>query len=354
MSLDTLCVLGELCETIIYEAPMNPRDIFLHALTPRTDAPSRDRERHFHRHHRLMKKTGFSFPEGAHRSRCHGRACRGRGHGARLRQCHCTLFSVCHESAAIGCVTDWGAVDRMPPTARAGSTRSATTSRFPPIFTHREECRGSLAAIGILKKNGSAATPAVVGKVFGPGRSGITSSASRVPHQHHPRSRCGSALDGEAQGSDRGIRPAQIDAGADALTLGDHATRDLCSLRHLPRFPHGHPSRTRGSAFPARHPPHLRQHRRPYRLQSPPPRRLLPIRHEVTATNARELDGERHSLMGGQSNFDIVPQGHTRNHRRGCPDKEGRRIDIIGPESAVPLDAKYENLRMIAEEAKRG
>lgn len=330
---------------------MNPRDIFLCALrrepTPRHATGSATSIATID----LMKKTGFSFPE-AHTDPevMAGLAEAGRtvlGYDNVM-----PLFSVCHESAAIGCVTDWGAIDRMPD-CRGGKYKVGDDIDIPADFLSHPACRVPLAAIGMLKKRlGSDA--AVVGKVFGPWTLGyhvfgveeflintiLDPDAVKRSMEKLKEVTVAFAL-------------AQIDAGADALTLGDHATRDLCSPDTYRDF--------------------LMDIHRELAERIPCPIILhicgntadrigyiattgvacFHFDSKVAAAEARQLAGERLSLMGGTSNFDIVRKGTPETIVADITDKKAAGIDIIGPECAVPLDAPYENLRMIAEEAKR-
>jgi [methyl-Co(III) methanol-specific corrinoid protein]:coenzyme M methyltransferase len=74
---------------------------------------------------------------------------------------------------------------------------------------------------------------------------------------------------------------------------------------------------------------------------------------KVAAAQARALAGEKLSLMGGTSNFSVVRNGTAPGIAQDVREKLAAGIDIIGPECAVPLDARWINLRTIAEEAKR-
>ena len=92
---------------------MKPRDIFLRALrrqpVPRPATGSATSIATVD----LMRRVGAFFPEVHHDA----------GQMADLAAAGATvlgfdnvmpLFSVCHESAALGCRVDWGAADRMP------------------------------------------------------------------------------------------------------------------------------------------------------------------------------------------------------------------------------------------------
>jgi hypothetical protein len=57
--------------------------------------------------------------------------------------------------------------------------------------------------------------------------------------------------------------------------------------------------------------------------------------------------------MGGTSNLDLLQHGTPEAIRADVQEKLTAGIDIIGPECAVPLNAPYRNLQLLAEEAKR-
>ena len=73
---------------------------------------------------------------------------------------------------------------------------------------------------------------------------------------------------------------------------------------------------------------------------------------KVPAGKARELAGERLALMGGTSNLKIIRKGSEEAIRQDVREKIAAGIDMIGPECAVPLDAPYRNMQMLAEEVK--
>jgi len=145
---------------------------------------------------------------------------------------------------------------------------------------------------------------------------------------------------------------AQVEAGADALTLADHCTRDLCS-----------PTAYRDFLLELHHELHER-------ISCPivlhicgnTADRLIYLREtglecfhfdsKVPAVQARTLAGQKLSLMGGTSNFTVVRNGTTAGIAQDVQEKLAAGIDIIGPECAVPLDAPWMNLQTLAEEAK--
>ena len=146
---------------------------------------------------------------------------------------------------------------------------------------------------------------------------------------------------------------AAIEAGADALCLGDHATRDLCSLEAYRDF-----LQAVHEELNERIPCPLILHicgdtadRLPYIRETG-----IDCFHydsKVPDSTARRLAGSRLALMGGTSNIDVIRNGGEAEVVRDVAAKLSQRIDILGPECAVPLDAPYRNMQVLAETAKK-
>ena len=149
---------------------------------------------------------------------------------------------------------------------------------------------------------------------------------------------------------------AQIDAGADALCYADHATRDLCSPQAYNEF-----LTDLHEEMKERIPCPLILH-----ICGDTSDRIcfikktgIPCFHfdskidsENPSKKARELAGEKLSLMGGTSNFDVIINGTPETIANDVKEKIANDIDIIGPECAVPLNAPYKNIRLLAELVK--
>ncbi len=262
------------------------------------------------------------------------------------------LFSVWHESAALGCEVDWGDRSRMPTGKPCCSSLDADVA-IPHDFLLRPSCRVPLEALRELKRRHGGEV-AILGKVFGPWTLGYHVFGVELFLM---------ATLLEPNAVKRAMRKlievtvafanAQIDAGADALTLADHCTRDLCS-----------PDAYRDFLQELHHELHER-------IPCPivlhicgnTADRLGYIREtglecfdfdsKVPAAQARSLAGKKLSLMGGTSNFTVVRDGTTASIAQDVQEKLAAGIDIIGPECAVPLDAPWINLRTLAKEAKR-
>ena len=257
------------------------------------------------------------------------------------------LFSVWHESAALGCDVDWGDRGRMPD-GRALTGDIAEDVTIPPDFLKHPGCDVPLQALSLLRKR-FGNDVAVVGKVFGPW--------TLAYHVYGVEAfLMATLLDPDrVKAVLRHLMPvtlefarAQIEHGAEALTLGDHCTRDLCSPEAYRDF--------------------LKDIHRELHETIPCPLilhicgdtadRLAYIRDtglecfhfdsKVPASTARELAGEKLALMGGTANIDVLRNGTVEDVARDVQEKLAAGIDIIGPECAVPLDAPLEHLAEIA------
>jgi len=298
-----------------------------------------------------MEKVGVTFP-GAHLEPEKMAMLAATGHTELGFDNVMPLFSVWHESAALGCDVDWGNTGRMPDGHSICSSIDEPF-RIPQGFLNERGCAVPLKALRLLK-NTVGSQAAVVGKVFGPWTLGyhvfgveefLISTLLKPDRVKHVMRQLIEVTVAFAD--------AQIENGADAITLADHCTRDLCSPDTYSDF-----------LAEIHHELHER-------IQCPlilhicgdTSDRLEYIREtglecfhfdsKVPAAEARKLAGEDMALMGGTSNIGIVRNGTRYTITKDIKEKLCAGIDIIGPECAVPLDAPYENLRTIAEVSKK-
>ena len=282
-----------------------PRDIFLGALERRpaprpatgsaTSVVTVD----------LMEEVGVFFPE-AHLGAEPMAALAEAGHTVLGFDNVMPLFGVWHESAAMGGDVEWGERDRLPD-CRRPLYALGDAIRIPPDLLSRPGCQVPLDAIALLRRR-LGDEVAVVGKVFGPWTLGyplFTVQEFLIATKLDP--------DAVHRAMDTLMRVtvefgrAQIDAGADCILLADHATSDLCS-----------PKAYRDFLLP--------MHRRLADLIKAPV--ILHICGNTcdrigmisqthlscfhwdtktgTAQKARQLAGDRLSLMGGISNFKLL------------------------------------------------
>lgn len=255
------------------------------------------------------------------------------------------LFSVWHESAALGCPVNWGKKTVMPDCSKPIFT-SDEDIRIPPDFLERPGCSVPLEAIRLLKKRvGDDA--AVCGKVFGPWTLGyhVFGVENFLINTLLKPDMIKRAMEKLKAVTIR-FAEAQLEAGADCLLLGDHATRDLCSPDAYREFL-------------------LEMHSELVeRIQSPLILHIcgdtadrigmidktgIDCFHWDTKTGppekARGLAGERLSLMGGLNNTELLRTGTADEIRSAIDRCIGAGIDIIAPECAVPLDTPMNNLK---------
>ncbi|MDP7636181.1 MAG: uroporphyrinogen decarboxylase family protein [Phycisphaerae bacterium] len=262
------------------------------------------------------------------------------------------LFSVCHEAAAMGCNVDWGGVDLMPESGKC-IFEDPNDIKIPNDFLKRPGCSVPLKAISLLRKRlGDDA--AVCGKVFG----GWTQSyhyfglenflITTIEDPDKTRRILQRLIPVTVQ-----FANAQIDAGADCVLLGDHATRDLCSPKAYDDFVKPLHSRLAEeiNAPVILHICGDTSDRIGMIAQT-----HLDCFHWDTKTGThrevRKLAGDRLSLMGGISNFRLL---------RSTPEQiaddaaaaAGSDMDIIGPECAIPLTTPLANLKAVASIGRR-
>ena len=256
------------------------------------------------------------------------------------------LFSVCHESAAMGCNVGWGGPDGMPESGKPIVAQEEEI-RIPDDLLDRPGCRVPLEAIRLLKKwLGDDA--AVCGKVMGGWTQGY--------HYFGVENFLIGTLDDPAKTRriiDRltevtlRFAAAQVEAGADCILLADHATRDLCSPQTYVDFLA--PVHRRLAA----------EIRVPVILHicGSTADRIGSIAgtglagfHWDTKTGppdeVRRLAGPNLALMGGISNYKLL-RGRPEEIRADAEAALRAGIDIVGPEFAIPLGTPLVNLKAV-------
>jgi MtaA/CmuA family methyltransferase len=331
---------------------MKPRDIFMgglkHRPIPRPAAGSATSIVTVD----LMDEVGVSFPE-AHLDPEKMAALAAAGHTLIGFDNVMPLFSVWHESAALGCEVEWGEKDRMPACRQHLYSSITDPVVIPGNLLERPGCAVPLEALRILRKH-FGDTVAVIGKVFGPWTLGYhlfgieNFLIATLTEPEAVRKAMRTLMEVTIM-----FGNAQVDAGADALCLADHCTRDLCSPESYRDF------------LAELHRELHERIRCPLVLHicGDTSDRIRYIRatgvecfhfdSKVPTARARELAGPSLALMGGTSNFSVVADGTPERIAADVREKITSEIDIIGPECAVPLNAPWRNLQMLAAEVKR-
>jgi len=260
------------------------------------------------------------------------------------------VFSVQHEAEALGCEVDWGREDMMPD-AVTHPWKTADDVRIPDDFLERPSCVVVLEALRRLKRLYGEEV-AIVGKVFGPW--------TLAYHLFGVQNFLIMTLDdpGEVRRILTGLKDlpllfarGQMEAGADAITLADHATGDLVSARMYEDF-----------LWPI-HCDLARRADWPFVLHicgdtadrlDAIARSGLPCFHfesKVPPERARQSAGDRIALAGNVNNPELLLRGTPGQVIEAVQRIRAARIEIIAPECAVPLTTPTENLKALVEGA---
>jgi MtaA/CmuA family methyltransferase len=263
------------------------------------------------------------------------------------------LFSVWHESAAIGCQVNWGDMDHMPD-SRGRLWKNADEIKIEKDFLCHTAVATPLRAISILKKE-LGDNCAVCGKVFGPWTLGYHVFGTEdwlIKAMLEPDD-IKKAI-AKLKQATIWFAQAQIEAGADCLLLGDHATRDLCGPDMYREFllpVHQELAQTIKCPL-ILHICGNTKDRIEYIKQS----NIDCFHWDTKSGNAediRKLAGPKLSLMGGISNLQTLLNGTKDAVITQTLSAVKGGLNIIGPECAVPLGVKMENLKAIAEYGKK-
>ncbi len=295
----------------------------------------------------LMTMTGAAFPQAHTDSELMAKLAMA-GHTILGYDVVMPLFSVWHESAALGCPVEWG--DRLHmPDCREAIWKTDAGIEFTKDFLRHPAVQTPLEAISILKRR-LGGDCAVCGKVFGPWTLGyhFFGVEEFLVNTLLKPDMIRRAID-KLKEVTVIFAEAQIEAGADCLLLADHATRDLCGPDMYRDFLLGvHSELVRRIDCPLiLHICGDTKDRIKYIRQS----KIACFHWDTKCGEAkvvRKLAGDKLSLMGGIGNLDTLyktPQDVRRQAREAVE----AGINIIGPECAVPLDVKVENLKAISE-----
>lgn len=297
----------------------------------------------------LMEATGCFFPD-AHKDPETMAGLAAAGYEILGYDTIAPVFSVQHEADALGCRVDWGRVDMMPD-ATVHPCESADDIRLPADILRHPAIVVVLEALAILRERYPEV--AIVGKVFGPW--------TLAYHLFGVERFLMLTLDNpdEVHRILRALMPLpelfareQFAAGADAITLADHATGDLVS-----------PVMYRDFLWPL-HRELAKQIHGPVILHicgdtldripwiSRSGLDCFHFESKVPAARARWAAGDRIALMGNVNNPLTLLQGTPDDVAAEVAAALKARVEIIAPECAVPLTTPTENLQAVAEAAR--
>jgi [methyl-Co(III) methanol-specific corrinoid protein]:coenzyme M methyltransferase len=258
------------------------------------------------------------------------------------------VFSVIQESSALGCEIDWGEKGAWPTVRMAKPIwEHPEDIAILPGFLNHCDIRCVIDAIRILKKRFGNEV-AILGKTMGPwtlcyhvfGLQPFLIMTVEDP-------------DGVKRALDKlkevtvAFGLAQIEAGADALTLPDHATGDLVSAQYYKRF-----LQDIHKEFAERLPAPLILHicgrtldRMDYIAQTG--MAAFHFDSKNPPAKAREIVRNRISLVGNINNPVTLFTGGPAQVRKEVNLNLDAGVEVIAPECAIPLETSLENLKEI-------
>jgi [methyl-Co(III) methanol-specific corrinoid protein]:coenzyme M methyltransferase len=256
------------------------------------------------------------------------------------------IFSVVIESYAIGCRVDWGRPDKMPQIL--GKLWSSYRDvNIPDDFLSSGAVVAVLECLSMLKSKYP--DVAIVGKVFGPWTLSyhfFGVSDFLIKTIDNP----GEVRDILRKLSEVTVKfaEAQIEAGADIITLADHATRDLCSPGAYHDFlVPAHSALSKSIKVPViLHICGNTKDRIDYICRTGVDG--FHFESKVEACEAEKISNGRIALIGNINNPTTLLFKKPADVRREVIHAVGCGIRIIGPECAVPLTTPLENLKEIS------
>jgi [methyl-Co(III) methanol-specific corrinoid protein]:coenzyme M methyltransferase len=335
---------------------MTPRDRFLKALRgERTDVPAVGNPTSIATVD-LMEATGCFFPD-VHTNPEKMATLAGTGFERLRYDTIAPYFSVVQEAAAMGANVDWGDKTHMPTVRRFADTgtflyEEPEQVKVPGDFLDRPATRTVLDSLRILKRRHGNEV-ALVGKVFGPWTLayhlfGTESFLILVMDDPDKLRRILHAL----KEITVLFAKAQIEAGADCVTLADHLTGDLCRAETyrdilLPV----HQELAKRIACPViLHICGYTLDRMPYIAQSG-----FAAFHFDSKNDARkavDAVAGHIRLIGNVNNPDTLYGGKLDQVDREVRYALEAGVPIISPECAVPLNMNSRSLRRIVEAAR--
>jgi [methyl-Co(III) methanol-specific corrinoid protein]:coenzyme M methyltransferase len=298
----------------------------------------------------LMDETGCYFPE-AHLNAERMATLAGAGYEVLGFDTIAPIFSVVHESAALGCEIDWGAANRMPQ-VKGVLCREPDEIEIPENFLDSKYAQTPIRAIELIRKK-YGDDVAIIGKVFGPWTLayhlfGVDNFLMELRLNPDKVRRI---LDKLKEIPVIYAEP-QIEAGADSITLADHATGDLCG-----------PEDYRDFLMPI-HKELAERIKIPLILHicGDTKDRLRYIcktgvvafhfDSKVDAYEAKKIVNDDIILIGNINNPGTLLLGSEEDVRRETLRAMDAGIDMIAPECAVPLETRNINLMTISKTVK--
>ena len=258
------------------------------------------------------------------------------------------VFSIIQESSALGCKMQWEQKDNWPTVRmREPIWERPEDIVIPPDFLTHPDTRCVIEAIKILRREYGDEV-AIVGKTMGPwslGYHGFGVEPFLLMSLDDP-GKTKECLDRIKEATVQ-FGLAQIEAGADALTLPDHATGDLVSGEYYARY-----LRDLHIEFAQRLPAPIILHicgrtvdRMEYIAQTG--MAAFHFDSKNAPAESMEIVRKRISLVGNLNNPETLFSKGPEAVRAEVYRNLDAGVELVGPECAIPLQTAIENLKEI-------
>jgi [methyl-Co(III) methanol-specific corrinoid protein]:coenzyme M methyltransferase len=258
------------------------------------------------------------------------------------------VYSVVQESAALGCTVDWGNRSNWP-TCTGALVQTADELRIPHHVLDQPETRCVLTSLSELKRRWGDEY-AIIGKTMGPWTLGyhVFGTQTFLLKTLDDPDDVKKGLDCLKELTIR-FGVAQVEAGADVLTLPDHATGDLVRPEYYRDF-----LQELHTELCARIPCPLILHicgatedRMPYIRETGFDAFHFDSKNDIQRSLGLMQDKCR--LVGNINNSETLLQGDVEAVRQETRRALESGLALIGPECALPLACPLENLRAIPD-----
>ncbi len=260
------------------------------------------------------------------------------------------VFTIIQESSALGCKIQWEQKDNWPTVKmREPIWEDVDDVKIPSNFLTHQDTQCVLDAIKILKKEYGDEV-AIIGKTMGPWSLGYHCFGVEpfLLLSLDDPGQTKLALDRMKDATiEFGI--AQIEAGADALTIPDHATGDLVSGDYYKRY-----LRDLHIEFVERLPIPLILHicgrtvdRMGYIAQTG----MAAFHYDSKNKPAESMEAvaNRIALVGNINNPETLFAKEPEDVRQEVRSNLDAEVQLVGPECAIPLQTALENLKAIPQ-----
>ena len=260
------------------------------------------------------------------------------------------VFTIIQESSALGCKIQWEQKDNWPTVKmREPIWEDVDDIKIPSNYLTHQDTKCVLDAIRILKKEYGDEV-AVIGKTMGPWSLGYHCFGVEpfLLMSLDDPGKTKLALDRMKDATiEFGI--AQIEAGADALTLPDHATGDLVSGDYYRRY-----LKDMHTEFVDRIPIPLILHicgRTVDRMGYIAETGMAAFHYDSKNKPAESMEAVANqiALVGNINNPETLFAKEPEDVRQEVRRNLDAKVQLIGPECAIPLQTAIENLKAIPQ-----